>query len=111
MPRNGRPELDEQRVRAVFDQVGDIRVAQAVHRQPAGQPGCGRQAANRSSTERGEIRPPRSVSHSAGWPPSARSGGRTSSRYCPNASAAHGITVATARRRGGLPRIALPYRT
>ena len=31
--------------------------------------------------------------------------------YCASASAAHGITVATARRRGGLPRIALPYRT
>ena len=31
--------------------------------------------------------------------------------YWPSASAAHGITVATARRRGGLPRIALPYRT
>ncbi len=31
--------------------------------------------------------------------------------YCASACAAHGITVATARRRGGLPRIALPYRT
>ena len=31
--------------------------------------------------------------------------------YCASASAAHGITVATARRRGGLPGIALPYRT
>jgi hypothetical protein len=31
--------------------------------------------------------------------------------YCASASAAHGITVATARHRGGLPRIALPYRT
>ena len=31
--------------------------------------------------------------------------------YWASASAAHGITVATARRRGGLPRIALPNRT
>jgi hypothetical protein len=31
--------------------------------------------------------------------------------YCASASAAHGITVATARRRGGLPRIAFPNRT
>lgn len=31
--------------------------------------------------------------------------------YWASASAVHGITVATARRRGGLPRIALPYRT
>jgi hypothetical protein len=34
--------------------------------------------------------------------------GRTSCRYCSTASAAHGITVATALRRGGLPHIALP---
>jgi len=69
-----------------------------------------RQAANRSSTERGEIRSPRSVSHSAGCA-CAPYRGRTSSMYCASAATAHGITAATARRRGGLPRIALPYRT
>ena len=31
--------------------------------------------------------------------------------YCASAWTAHGITAATARRRGGLPRIALPNRT
>ena len=75
-----------------------------------GSPAAARQAANRSSICRGEIRPPRSVSHSAGWL-AALWHGRASSRYWASACAVHGITVATARRRGGLPRIALPYRT
>jgi hypothetical protein len=72
-----------------------------------GSPAAARQAANRSSTCRGEIRPPRSVSHSAGCA-SHPYQGRTSPSYCRSAPAAHGITVATARRRGGLPRIAFP---
>ena len=54
---------------------------------------------------------PRARSATAPDETAPRERGRTSCRYWASASAAHGITVATARRRGGLPRIALPNRT
>ena len=75
-----------------------------------GKPASALNCANRSSTCRAEIRAARSVSHTAGWA-SQPYRGRTSARYSSSACAAHGITVATTRRRGGLPRIALPNRT
>ena len=100
--------LREQRVGPVLDEMRNVGMAQAADRQLGGQ--ARRQSANRSSTRRSEIRPPRPVSHSAGCRPALKPG-LTSSTYCASASAVHGITVATARRRGGLPRIALPYRT
>jgi hypothetical protein len=58
------------------------------------------------------MRPRRSVTHSAGcWP--GASSGRTSWTHWPSTPVTqpNSGTVSTVRRRGGLPRDALPYRT
>ena len=102
--------LHEQRVRSVLDQVRDIRVTQAVHRQLGGQ--AGRLPPGREPViDLPQRDPPAPLGQPQRRVPGGPEAGLTSSVYCASASAVHGITVATARRRGGLPRIALPYRT
>ena len=84
---------------------------QTVHRQLHRQPRSGPPGSEAVIDPPRRDPPPRSVNHNAGPAAASPCSGRTSLTYWSNDSTAHGITDATARQRGGLPRIALPNRT
>ena len=104
--------LDEQRVPAVLEQVGDIGAAQRVEVQPGGQAegvaGLGEPPVQRADPD------PLARARTATTPPSppaAGNSGRASSIHCSSTPGSHGQTVSTLRRFGGDPRLALPNRT
>ena len=103
--------LDEQRVPAVLDQVGDVGAAQRVEVQARVQAEVVAVGGEPGVDPRSPIRAPRSDGHSAGLPCVAEQRPDLGDPLGPGPRPIQAQTVSTLRRFGGEPFIALPYRT